>query len=647
MFAPCGIQRQFVMSPSGRRTVLCLAVACAVLAGAVSGCSKPASEEPAPRAAAPAASETPAPPRPAIPSDRVTTVTGVETPPPPSGEDRVDETAPPAPEEPAPAPAPPVVAVEEPTETVSEAAPAGEDAREAETAAVTDEQLRLARQSAETVRRKALTQPVMEAAPSVLDAAGKHLADAAGNETANPAEALAAYQLAEKLYGEALQKTEAQAEAARAAATARAAALEKRNQVTQETRTLAQKEAVAGDTAWNAAENADAPEQAKALYDVAQDEYAKALRIAEERASEHDETAAKALQNLETERANAQKAQAKITGEVRKLAQQQAAQADALWDLATQTAGRDPAKAAELFGQARAQYDAAVAAAENAKHQEFVTELREQGVVVAPAGGDYTTIGEAIAAAAPDTPILIKPGVYRETIVIDKPVALIGDGARNEIRIESTGADCITIKAGQAVLHGLTLRSASGFGDRGVYTVYCAQGRLLIEYCDIATDSLSAVAVKGAETVPVIRGCNIHDSTQAGIFFYDGARGIIDNCEIAGNGLAGIQIKSGAHPTVRQCKIRQNKGSGVFVNDGGRGIIEGCDISQNALAGISITTAGNPTVRDCNITNNRGYGIRAYEGGHGDIGGCALSGNQPEGWFVGDDCEVVRQNNRD
>jgi len=193
----------------------------------------------------------------------------------------------------------------------------------------------------------------------------------------------------------------------------------------------------------------------------------------------------------------------------------------------------------------------------------------------------------------------------------------------------------------------LTLRSASGFGDRGVYTVYCAQGRLLIEYCDIATDSLSAVAVKGAETVPVIRGCNIHDSTQAGIFFYDGARGIIDNCEIAGNGLAGIQIKSGAHPTVRQCKIRQNKGSGVFVNDGGRGIIEGCDISQNALAGISITTAGNPTVRDCNITNNRGYGIRAYEGGRGDIEGCALSGNQPEGWFVGDDCEVVRQNNRD
>ncbi len=647
MFVPCEIQRQPVVRRAVRRAALCFAVACAAVASAVSGCAKPAPEDQATQAPAPAQSETPAPPRPAIPTDRITTVTGIETPPAPAGEERVVEAEPAAPEDAATAPSPPVVVVEEPAETVSETAPAGEDAPQAEVPAVIDEPLRLARQSAETARRKALTQPVMEAAQSVLDAAGNHMADAAQNETGNPTEALAAYQLAEKLYGEALQKTEAQAEAARAAATARAAALETRNQVTQETRTLAQQEAVAGDTAWNAAEEADAPERARNLYDLAQDEYAKALRIAAQRAAEHDETAAKIQQNLDTERANAQKAQAKITGEVRKLAQQQAAQADALWDLATQSAERDPAKAAELFGQARTQYDAAVAAAENARHREFVTELREQGVVVAPAGGDYTTIGEAIAAVAPDTPILIKPGIYRETIVIDKPVALIGDGARNEIRIESTGADCITIKTGQAVVHGLTLRSSSGFNERGVYTVFCAQGRLLIEYCDIATDSLSAVAVKGAETVPVIRGCNIHDSTQAGIFFHDGARGTIENCEIAGNGLAGIQIKSGAHPTVRQCKIRQNKGSGIFVNDGGRGMIEGCDISQNALAGISITTAGNPAVRDCSITNNRGYGIRAYEGGRGDIGGCALSSNQPENWFVGDDCEVARQNNQE
>jgi parallel beta-helix repeat protein len=422
-----------------------------------------------------------------------------------------------------------------------------------------------------------------------------------------------------------------------------------RNQITEEVRSLAQKEAVAGDTAWNAAEDAgDAPEQAKALYDLARSEYAKTLEVAEKRASEPQETSARVEENLAAAKDRARKARESITDDVRENAQQQAAEADALLDLATQTAEHDRVKATELFEQARVKYDDAAAAAESAKRQAFVAKLREQGVVVSPTGkDDYATIGEAIDAVEPDTPIFIKPGVYKEAVVIDKPVALIGEGEVSEIRIESSDADCVTIKTTQAVVHGLTLRSTASFDGRGVYTVYCAEGRLLIEYCDIATDSLSAVAVTGANTMPTIRGCNIHDSTQAGIFFYDGARGAVENCELAANGLAGIQIKSGANPTVRQCKIRQSKGSGVFVNENGFGIIESCDISQNALAGVSIATNGNPTVRDCTLDNNRRYGVRAYDGGRGTIEECSFSDNEPENWFICDECDVTRQNNRE
>jgi len=551
-------------------------------------------------------------------------------------------------------PAPPVVAVVEPTETVSEAPPPEETPPAAtpvpeEPQGSPREDVLQAKLRAEAARDQATTRRTLQVAQTTLEAASKHMADAAEMEVSAPDDAKASYELAAELYGEAAKKTEAMTEAEEAAAKAKAAALEIRNQVTQEVRTLAQKEAVAGDTAWNAAEDADdAPEQAKALYELAQEEYAKALRVAAQRASEPEKTSAKAQERLAAAQARAQEAQSRITDEIRQYAQQQAAEADALFDLATQSAQHDPAKAAELFEQARGKYDDAAAAAQSAKRQEFVAKLREKGVVVSPDGaGGYATIGAAIGAVAPDTPIFIKPGVYKEAVVIDKPVALIGDGAVSEIRIESTNADCITIETSQAVVHGLTLRSSSSFDNRGVYTVYCAQGRLLIEYCDIATDSLSAVAVNGASTVPTIRGCNIHDSTQAGIFFYGGAQGIVENCEIAGNGLAGIQIKSGANPTVRQCKIRQSKGSGIFVNEGGAGIIESCDISQNALAGISIATAGNPTVRGCTIAKNRRYGVRAYEAGRGTVKDCAFSGNQPEDWFIGEDCEVTRINNKE
>lgn len=551
----------------------------------------------------------------------------------------------------------PVVVVAEPVESVSETAPAPEDekvpepeeAAAAEAPRVSREALLQTKRQAEAARDQATTKRVLQVAQTTLEAASKHMADAAEKEASAPDEAKASYELAAQLYSEALQKAESMTQADQAAAQAREAALEMRTQVTEEVRSLAQNEVVAGDTAWKAAEDAgDAPEQAKALYDLAAGEYAKALRVAAERASEPEETSAKVQENLDAARERALKAQGAVTAEIRQYAQQHVAEADALWELATQTAEHDPAKATELFEQARGKYEAAAPAAKSAKRQEFVTKLRERGITVSPeGGGDYTTIGEAIDAVPPDTPIFVKPGVYKEAVVIDKPIALIGDGTVSEIRIESTDADCITIKTPQAVVHGLTLRSSSSFEGKGVYTVYCAEGRLLIEYCDIATDSLSAVAVTGANTFPTIRGCNIHDSTQAGIFFYEDAQGIVENCEIAGNGLAGIQIKSGANPAVRQCKIRQSKGSGIFVNENGRGIIESCDISQNALAGISIASGGNPTVRDCTIVNNRRYGVRAYEGGRGTVETCALSDNEPENWLIGEDCDVTRLDNKE
>lgn len=632
----------------------------------LSACSSP--EDPATIASdAPVHNHEPpekAPPRPALPSDRITTITPVEPPPletqieepPPRAEEPADPPQPPSSEEgPRPEPTPPVVIMAEPVETVTDVPPPpGELEEPEETAAVEqddplDADLGDAKRRAEAARQEVQTQWAQEAAHTTIEAAEAHMADAAQKESTDPLAARVAYELAAALYGEALQMADAAAQADAGAAAARAAALEVRDQITEEVRSLAQQEAVAGDTAWNAAEEIpDAPEQATALYEVARNEYAKALRVAAERAAEAETDAARAQQELETARERAQRARSQLTEEMRQQAPDLVAEAEALWNRATQAQEQDPARAVELFEQARAKCEEAEATVRTAQRQAFVEELRGRAVTVAQDGtGDYESINEAIRAVPPDTPIFIRPGVYREAVVIDRPVALIGEGPVSEIRIESTDADCITIQTSQAVIHGLTLRSSASFDSPGVYTVYCPRGRVLIEYCDIATDSLSAIAVHNAGTAPIIRGCNIHDSTQAGIFFYDGAEGIVEDCEIAGNGLAGIQIKSGANPVIRQNKIRQNKGSGVFVNDGGLGVIENNEITQNALAGISIATGGNPTVRQCSITNNRRYGVRVYDQGRGTIEDCTLAGNEPENWLIGEGSEVIRANNRE
>ena len=54
-------------------------------------------------------------------------------------------------------------------------------------------------------------------------------------------------------------------------------------------------------------------------------------------------------------------------------------------------------------------------------------------VVAADGSGSFTTIGEAVAAAAEGDTILVKPGQYREALVIDKDITLQGDGPREGI----------------------------------------------------------------------------------------------------------------------------------------------------------------------------------------------------------------------
>jgi hypothetical protein len=56
-------------------------------------------------------------------------------------------------------------------------------------------------------------------------------------------------------------------------------------------------------------------------------------------------------------------------------------------------------------------------------------------VVAADGSGDFTTIGEAVAAAAEGDTVLVKPGQYAEVVLVDKDITLQGDGPRKEVVI--------------------------------------------------------------------------------------------------------------------------------------------------------------------------------------------------------------------
>ena len=301
---------------------------------------------------------------------------------------------------------------------------------------------------------------------------------------------------------------------------------------------------------------------------------------------------------------------------------------------------------------------------------------RRKRLVVDQSGhGDHLSIIDALSAVTVPGTIIVKPGTYREPLLIDRMVEIVGEGDRGAIVVEVADTDAVTVTADLAAVRNMTIR-AIGTGDR-CGAVWVQRGQVTIEACDLTSSIGSVVYVMGKDSNPVISDCVIRGGTGPGLIIQDDARGtvercqIIDNdyagiaigeggnpsvidcvirggtgpgivvhhqasgtierCRISGNSVAGLRIMTGGNPTVRDCVIRDGKGAGVVVEDRGQGLVEKCQIIGNALSGIEIKTGGNPTIRDCVIRDGKWFGIHVLEKGVGIIEKCRIDGNALSG----------------
>jgi parallel beta-helix repeat protein len=247
--------------------------------------------------------------------------------------------------------------------------------------------------------------------------------------------------------------------------------------------------------------------------------------------------------------------------------------------------------------------------------------------VVDPIGDEHATVAHALRNAKSGDRILIRPGLYKENLVIEKPVEIIGDGELGDVVIEASGKPTVLFQASMARLANLALRQAGG---ENAFCVDIAQGRLDLEGCDITSQSLACVAIHdGAD--PWLRSNRIHSGKEGGIFVYRNGQGTLEDNDIFDNGLAGIEIQEGGNPTLRRNRIRDGKEGGVYVHKSGEGVFEDNEISANRLAGVAIMDGGNPVLRHNSIHDGKVNGIYVAEGGQGllednDIFANAFSG---------------------
>ena len=199
--------------------------------------------------------------------------------------------------------------------------------------------------------------------------------------------------------------------------------------------------------------------------------------------------------------------------------------------------------------------------------------------------GDFSTITAAIEAAQPGDRILVRPGLYREGLVIDRTLEIIGDGKREDVVIEAKGKGVLLFQTTMGRVANLTMRQMGGGTWFGVEIT---QGRVDLEDCDITSKSRACVAVRGGAD-PRLRRNRIHDGKAGGVFVWENGQGTLEDNDIFGNESSGVMIREGGRSTLRRNRINKNGYKAIWISKGGGGVFEDNDLRDKTRGAWDIS----------------------------------------------------------
>jgi len=282
-------------------------------------------------------------------------------------------------------------------------------------------------------------------------------------------------------------------------------------------------------------------------------------------------------------------------------------------------------------------------------------------LIVSKAGeGQYKTISEALKNAQPNMRILVRPGVYEEKVIVDKPVEIIGDpnGTEKQIIIETRSSSCMLISAKNITVRGLSMRLLPGikasifkfFQVRNTVEEPCVditEGQTVIEDCDITSEAVAGIGVRGDSADPVIRRTKIHNGNSNGIWVINHARATVQECDIWGTAWAALRIEGGANAILQRCRVYDVRNCGMVITNYARGTVDECEFFNNALSGIEVRERSSLNIRKSKIHHSKEQGVWFHKNSTGEVEGCEIYSNGMVGIEITEDssptishCEV-------
>jgi hypothetical protein len=255
--------------------------------------------------------------------------------------------------------------------------------------------------------------------------------------------------------------------------------------------------------------------------------------------------------------------------------------------------------------------------------------------------GQKPTLREAVRDASENACLLLRAGLYRESLVIKRNVQICAENDAALVTIESQTASVFILDGACLRLSRLVIKGIGGKDKRAQAAVEVRAGRLVAEDCNLTSDSSTIVEVRGERAEASLRRCHLHDGKAGGISFTEGAAGYLEECHLYKNKLSQVVIGKDCSPVLFGCKISHALMAGIYISDGGEGLVENCDIWGNAVGGVQCRRGGKPRLRYCRISTNERYGVLVGEQGGGLFEHCQIFENARVGLMIGQQSDPV------
>jgi parallel beta-helix repeat protein len=233
----------------------------------------------------------------------------------------------------------------------------------------------------------------------------------------------------------------------------------------------------------------------------------------------------------------------------------------------------------------------------------------------------YQTINQALPFAQSNDIIYIFNGSYHETIIIEKPLHLIGQQRNTTILDGDYAPIIITITSPQVTIENITLRNSGGYRNNTGITLLASNTSII--NCTIYRTKTGILLYNSSRAF--IQDCTFYSNGE-GIYSLNSQHLTIDTCILYHNAI-GINLEKSTESSIRNTSGYIN-GIACFIIDSSIIEITDCAFFNNNdnQGGIFLQDSHNIYIHNCNIYHN-GAGIRIANATRIWITSCSLTAN--------------------